>query len=48
MHRIAALTLIAALFTSTVFHTGCASTKQDAIRKQLDAVSGATKKTLHR
>ena len=47
MKTIAALAIITTLVTTTFFQTGCASTNRDAIVKQLDAVSGATKKTMN-
>jgi hypothetical protein len=47
MRKIAAYAIIATLFTATFMYTGCASTRRDAILKQLDAVSGATKKTMN-
>lgn len=47
MRKIAAIAIIATLFTATFMVTGCATAKRDAILKQLDAVSGATKKTMN-
>jgi hypothetical protein len=48
MRKIATYAIIATLFTATFIHTCCASTKRDVILKQLDAVSGATRKTTSR
>ncbi|MBN2339954.1 MAG: hypothetical protein JXX29_09085 [Deltaproteobacteria bacterium] len=48
MKAIVRITVITALFTSTLFCSGCATAKRDAIMQQLDAVSGATKKISRR